>query len=91
MRLRHGLAETQRLRFRGAPAARRQPTPAPRFEPDAFLIPAVLRGGRWSPMHAGFEPKPGDEALALLHREERAIAVDALAALGWQLAESPEA
>lgn len=54
--------------------------------PDAFVILAVRRG-QWQPMHEGWTPRAGDEAIALLHRDEALSARAALLGLGWQVVE----
>ncbi|MEZ4333366.1 MAG: sodium:proton antiporter [Myxococcota bacterium] len=59
--------------------------------PDAFVILAVRRGGHWQPMHEGWTAKAGDEAIALIHRDEALSARAALLALGWQIVEEDAA
>ncbi|HEU4429328.1 MAG TPA: cation:proton antiporter [Myxococcota bacterium] len=81
VRLRHGLVEERRLRFGGAGVLEHAPAVG---APDSFVIAVVGNGKRWIPMHAGHAPRPGDEAIALIHREEAASAAATLAALGWE-------
>jgi len=80
VRLRHGLAITESLRF----GARAEVAPASvAIGPDAWLILAVHDGKRWRPMHADFVPGPGHRAIALIHRGEQDGARAQLAGLGW--------
>lgn len=80
VRLRHGAVRHQRWQFERAPAD------APSSEgnaTDPWLVLAVERSGRLSPMHASLEPRAGDIAHVLVHEPERERAVEALRARGW--------
>ncbi|MFO0688150.1 MAG: cation:proton antiporter [Myxococcota bacterium] len=57
--------------------------------PDPFVILAVQRDG-WRPMEADRVARAGDEAIALLHREEAEAATTRLRELGWEIVASPE-
>jgi Trk K+ transport system NAD-binding subunit len=84
VRLRHGLAERAHLRAAETPSPQSAAAP-PSASPDAFVILAVRRGN-WLPMHSGWEIKPGDEAIALIHKQEAREARERLRAMGWELA-----
>ncbi len=91
VRLRHQVAEPVRLTARTrepSEGAQEPPIPAATSggADDAFVVLAVRRGG-WQPMHAGWSPKAGDEAIALVHREERETALAQLLSLGWSVAD----
>ena len=58
---------------------------------DPYLILAVRRGDRWEPMFQRFEPRPDDQAVAVLFTPDREEALASLRALGWQLAPEPSA
>ncbi|MEN8181041.1 MAG: cation:proton antiporter, partial [Myxococcota bacterium] len=84
VRFRHGDVRQGRFVRSGeseAPAGASE-TRTPR-RPDSFLILTLQRGGRVDPMHANLELREGDEATVVLHVEEEAEALEALATLGW--------
>jgi NhaP-type Na+/H+ or K+/H+ antiporter len=82
VRLRHGLAESVRLRF-AAPALGEPPAESAL---DPFLLLTHERSGRVEPMRQDVEPKAGDATVALLLGEQRDAAFAGLAARGWLLA-----
>ena len=85
VRLRHGLALAARARFAAAPTTARAQA---RARHDACLVLAIWNGKRWRPMHAAYVPEPGEEALALLSRDDLEAARAELASMGWELTDS---
>lgn len=51
---------------------------------DPFVILAVHRDG-WRPMDGDWVVRPGDEAIALVHRDEVEESTSQLRALGWEV------
>ncbi len=83
IRIRHGLTETRRATWSspvdGVPAA------ASGDPADSHLVLVVEQGGRWIPGSEGRELTAGDHAVVLLNAEQRATAIEALAAAGWHV------
>lgn len=82
-RLRLQQVERRRLYFRPSDA----PEPGagddePRMPADALLI-AVRHDGAWMPMHRGFAPVEGDEAVAVVLRSSSDATLAALEKCGW--------
>jgi NhaP-type Na+/H+ or K+/H+ antiporter len=82
VRFRHGLTELGRFRFE-APSGGETPTSASMSALDPYLILTHQRGGQAEPMHRDVVPRRGDEATVALLAEQRAAALEALAARGW--------
>jgi NhaP-type Na+/H+ or K+/H+ antiporter len=91
VRIRHQTARAVRLealpRARGEAEAPAKAETSASASTDAFLILAVRRGD-WRPMQTDWSPRPGDEARALVHREEAERAGTQLDALGWKIVEA---
>ncbi|MGH9884360.1 MAG: cation:proton antiporter [bacterium] len=79
VRLRHGRANSLRLRFDSAPDGE-----VASGSSEAYLILAVKRGPRWEPMCTDWLAAAGDEALVLQDEAERADAEKTLSLLGWR-------
>ncbi|MBK7948432.1 MAG: cation:proton antiporter [Deltaproteobacteria bacterium] len=88
VRIRHQLVLPVRLR-----APRREPVAAGARESavgssmgaqDPYVILAVRRD-TWRPMDGDWEVRPGDEAIALFHRDEIEASTSRLRELGWEV------
>lgn len=90
VRIRHQTARAVRLqalpRARGEAETPAAPGATSTGAADAFVILAVRRGD-WRPMQADWSPRAGDEARALIHRDEADLASLQLQALGWAIVE----
>ena len=80
VRIRHGAVRRQRWQFERTPA---ETPPSEGSATDPWVVLAIERAGRLSPMHASLEPRAGDVAQVLVHEPETERAVEALRARGW--------
>lgn len=90
VRIRHQAVDRVRLRAHRAKGADESTGPArvaaATGTSDPFVILAVHRDV-WRPMEADREVREGDEAIALIHREEADMARARLCELGWEIAD----
>jgi hypothetical protein len=82
VRERHGEVDVEHRVYAGAGAEGGAGEPPAIGE--RFVILAVRRGERTSPMHDAFEPREGDVAAIAVHSAERDEAHALLDALGWR-------
>ncbi len=87
VRARRGSVTLEKRRYEPVP----EPEPRPSGDPvasatveEGYVVLAVRRGGRVSPMSSAFTPKEGDVATVAVHEVEGEDARRRLEAAGWQ-------